>query len=1309
MNNNNDNNFSVYDILANEYNANESEIESFFKFFPSLNETWHKDNIKTKLDILLYFGFSITEIAENPSVLNQKTHALFNKFKVAHIMQFEPTIKWLSSYVHFNGINANTNAVLQGELPVDHNLLSHPENSARALNMSFDSFMGAFYVEHKTDEFLNLYLSKYYPDFYSELISTFPYLFSELKNQTKKYTKGEKTSTTQRTQVDSSKKTLREKIKELYSTPTTHRARKVKLLSTSEEDICYTTDKDAWRRKRDMLIQNQYGDEEEFLDEESEVVEAIANSQEDSIETIQPSPSNENVNVQIEETPTEIDYTILENHQESENESEETKRTNGYSEQFPLTDEEAKELIEEFATTYNVSKELIIERQALCKKLFNMTREEYFKKLELSSDILTCSQNDIDVAVMQIYAILGLNDEQKNSYVKTSTRFPFSNINLHSKKLNMMRSYGFTNDELALNFNFLNTRIDRLELRVKLAYILKASKSDFIKGGFKIIEQAMYARYMGLKNGIIKNVNPYLLSINFYKATGTSSYNLLQLFPWDDELSPKIINNEYEQSKSLVHPWRLSSQTSIKQETIQPVVVESERVPVETIQETPMMVESQPTSVRDQYIEQKPTLEGKIVTLESYGFTFDEIMDNVDILGTKLDRIESRIKLAIIANVPKAEFISGLYKISEDRTYARIMAKRKGLIAEDIDLLSSNGYFLEKTGYNTADLIKRFPFSQPAHDRIDEEVKSIDASALGYVLPEQTSSQENNTPVSTQEKISAIEINFTEIASIYGISEEDVIVRQKFLNETFGLTEEEFSKLTTYYNTYNKGLLRWSEQNLINFANEICDEFQLTKEEFHDFLVTYSYFPNLKLNYVKEKVELLEKYGISLEDLRNNKNYNILTKKPEEIELRIKLAIINGLDKANFLIYSHSKNAAIIYSRLKAKLVENINIDNIYCSTRELIKTTGTSSQDLISKYPLTTDSLEEIEQWYADALAQGLCWIKKQESSTELNIENATEETNSKPSGHKKIYPKFSSLPEEQQQFIQNFYQFTDSEMQRALEKTPSIATLKEETLSKIKEFLLLNYGITSDDFTSACRIYPALAIKTEDEFVSYFNFYTDKFTLAKSEAKQLLLEFPSLISKDKELIYERCVALAEVFDVKFFDVVEAIINQPSCLCIKKDTLVKNAKKALEIGMDKKVILGNLSCLKASAESMKIKYMLNKLSGYTDEDFASRNYLTSARKIYARIMFNQRFGVYANIHISEGFYLKAIQKLIEEFKEIPAYLGDIEDGKTTSEKLMEMFPLTEDAMLEIQRNYNSKFKDRQLQLSKEELEYGNE
>ncbi|MBQ9790462.1 MAG: hypothetical protein IJW24_02585 [Clostridia bacterium] len=463
-------------------------------------------------------------------------------------------------------------------------------------------------------------------------------------------------------------------------------------------------------------------------------------------------------------------------------------------------------------------------------------------------------------------------------------------------------------------------------------------------------------------------------------------------------------------------------------------------------------------------------------------------------------------------------------------------------------------------------------------------------------------------------------------------------------------------------------------------------------------------------NSLKQKFAMLVKHGFTIEDI--NPYSSIFYHDANKLELRLKLARLNGISDKDFVTDKFSFSEHEIFARMMAE--ENGDIlPGIakYISASKLKNITGISMNDLMAKYPLTEEARTEINRKYA-ALVHGPQTTPPTQSKPKTFEEGKiptfdfSEEDKAlfktvKSFDEKSAKIHAEDLTPEKTHFICNLFDVSETELAKMIKRNPLITAITPEIIKEKSSYLFENYNLSYDDFISGVQNCPYLAIKTSDEYDAFFKFCSQFLMLDLDHSRQLLINHPYSIGTSPELLLKKCKTIAQSLNVPFENATAAISEKPRVTLNALGTLESRVQTALGLGITKEQLLENLNFLASNPLDMKLKLMLNSIAGARVEDLLARNYLISPAKMYARIMFNLEFDLSLNVGTSEKHLAHDLNSL--DNPQIPSELAQ---ATSPTEIMMEMYPLDKNALKQIEIMYNLQRPRNKMKFTQEEIEH---
>ena len=206
------------------------------------------------------------------------------------------------------------------------------------------------------------------------------------------------------------------------------------------------------------------------------------------------------------------------------------------------------------------------------------------------------------------------------------------------------------------------------------------------------------------------------------------------------------------------------------------------------------------------------------------------------------------------------------------------------------------------------------------------------------------------------------------------------------------------------------------------------------------------------------------------------------------------------------------------------------------------------------------------------------------------------------------------------------------------------------------------------------------------------------------KKQIKEAIINSGNAIIKDPEEVLEKTNIFAKTLQIPFKRAAQIFIESPAAYLGRIEKLEERLRTLLSLGIDKEILVSNLNIASCTNKNVKIKYMLAKLNGLSDEEFLKRNYFVNEAKVYARTMFNVTYEKELPVYDCEKFFKRNLEEFFSDKSRRPSFVDEDEPSLA----LKEIFPFGEIQKKEIEKLYNQKFHKNPLKLNEEELTYGN-
>lgn len=270
-------------------------------------------------------------------------------------------------------------------------------------------------------------------------------------------------------------------------------------------------------------------------------------------------------------------------------------------------------------------------------------------------------------------------------------------------------------------------------------------------------------------------------------------------------------------------------------------------------------------------------------------------------------------------------------------------------------------------------------------------------------------------------------------------------------------------------------------------------------------------------------------------------------------------------------------------------------------------------------------------------------------------------------------------------EEFCLKFYGFTMPQYVKAIKTIPSMIGTSEDTHRKSYAGLHNEYGLTLEELGKMVRTCPPLSVYPISSFLKREEFLFSNFGIKRKQ-------FTSMIKSAKPMMYseqnflETYAMLNKSLNFTKEEFARLLVGCPACVGYNTDVLINKIKKLTELGITREELLDAPKVLSMNADQMKIRYMLARLNGGTRRNFLLRDFMCNEDRVYARMRGLDLIGKSkSNLYISEPKFCKNTRLITDD--------------------LIKQFPLTEKQKLLIQTEYNLKYYNSPLYLSKKELE----
>ena len=374
--------------------------------------------------------------------------------------------------------------------------------------------------------------------------------------------------------VDPRKLELKEKIRAIYARDNSSLSNKPKIRTAVSNleprtDIVYSSGEAV----RNTPFATFFNEHQEFTTEENQEVQEIQK---------ETSSSNNQKTMFSRIRPTQAKETALVNNEQTQVSTNGTSSLNeSTTETFQTQPDVRKPSY--YSNTYEYKPTFIAERQALCEEIFGLSQIEFDKKLNYSTDILSCTEEQLYESKENLLTITPLEEKHLASFVKVlPLPVPEFVAKKVAEKIDTYGKYGLTLDDLAQNFIILRGNQNRTETKIKLAFVNHIYSDTFVRGACRNNEAAVWARMQANKNGLTDFNKYYIEEEVFRNETGLRTEELMAKYPLDeqalaeiDELYNQELANGYKWKKS----FRLYSQQA--QRTVNPDLSNGESVTTE--------------------------------------------------------------------------------------------------------------------------------------------------------------------------------------------------------------------------------------------------------------------------------------------------------------------------------------------------------------------------------------------------------------------------------------------------------------------------------------------------------------------------------------------------------------------------------------------------------------------------------------------------------------------------------------------------------------------------------------------------------
>ncbi len=1263
---------NLKELLTLKYGFYEEEVDEILEKHPELENNWkvNYQNIDENVHVALYFGVSIEDITKNPKFLTAKPSYNFDKCKLKYLYSEDVDIDYLNTFYKIQNCTAIMNAILQGALPYGYNMFNSLLSAAARSGYNHGEFFRIFKTNNSS-AFINAQLEKYHSQFYEDLIKEFPYFYV---NRRVTYVK---------VSDDREENSSIGAIKDKFSVPATF---------VKKENKCKEIpDFSEYETFRELMI-NKYGVYEEDL---TGIIEKIPN-----IET----------DWQTLRIETKLDILLH----------------------------------------FGVKIEDIIDRPEFLSTNKTNAIFNKCKLAELTDRKLTINFLSVPTffdCIIETMNAISLGDLPADYNV-------YERIENTCKYLNITREE-FSSKYWVNNTKFINEQYERRfperinELKKKFPVFY--SKSTYPKA----IQRQQYIEPRKANNELKEKIKAIwaeprkpakrkisLQSANYDEVCySTQDYNEKASFN-----TPKIIENRYRNSNDGDLTIKgLNESAEVNSESVAEVDVEIENQKDFEVEKSRDLVVDKP-----QEIVLKNSNEKTELSLEDITLSEDDLSELAEDFALTYNKSKAEIQ-------KRQKFLEENFNISASEFYDLIEERENLIYCSDASFLTAKNHIVDIFGRDEF-ILNSFVRNSYAFPKIDfAKIKEKVSVLKDFGVTEKQLvnlnhnifkfSKEriatklklafiNELPVdiflsvgyqnmedSVWAKMQALKNGMVDNVRVYSSYEEfysKTGTDPKSLYSIFPFNDEARKQLDLYYEQAKQSGLIWRE----TFKSKSKKANETMNGNLQSFRID---------NITQEKFELLKKFGITKEDIENYNAFDVLGTNIVSLETKLKLALISGLSKSKFLNGCFRTGEARTYSRIKAqKNGELPQYLDVYSSNASFVSRTNVDSNELMKKYPYSEASKKEIDEYFNALPENKKCYNENGNASLESAYMSEKDDKKDAPILKEKQNLDFSeqdkelfsqvkkigevnevkhrkpieTLTAEELNYIMQLFDASPKELEKLLLKYPAITNIKKENIDRMKEYLFDKLNVTSDEFETALRVSPNLSLRKEDVIDVFCDFAKNFMQLNKKQTKTLLLGNPSILTKivnDPEDVIKRCNVISEVFDISFSKAVDAIIQSPKVLGYSTKNLASRIQPILDLNIPKELVLSNLGVVGADIKAIKLRYMLNKVCGFSDEDFVIRNYMTNESKIYARMMYNLVNNLDIDVHDSQTRYKS---KLVAEYSHLERLPSFLEEDDVTLE-LMKVYPFGKLQREQIEMLYNNKCRNNPLRLTEEEVSYG--
>ncbi len=311
-------------------------------------------------------------------------------------------------------------------------------------------------------------------------------------------------------------------------------------------------------------------------------------------------------------------------------------------------------------------------------------------------------------------------------------------------------------------------------------------------------------------------------------------------------------------------------------------------------------------------------IEYKLVLLEIFGVTVDDIENQYGFLRIPAEDFLTRLKLMSLTNELPSSFLNVGHRTPNSKVYKLFLQfqsdaefKRKGHKGDYLSMRKTAERFddsvvLSKENIKDIDshFARRFPKIKNAINLLQRELKS---SAVSHEeLGQETQVLENQQAdaIESGKQISYIkndDVQVSKSATVPSVvaSEQNGFVNidpihkkvWTYMVKNFGLTYQEYPGIKKRINDSKKSRLEQPESDIEAVFADVESDFHITRKDFGQFF-------KYTLYGMEQRLALLECFGVTIDDLRRNdyQNASVLDIPYEQLEYMLKVASIGKVD-----------------------------------------------------------------------------------------------------------------------------------------------------------------------------------------------------------------------------------------------------------------------------------------------------------------------------------------------------------------------------------------------------------------------------